>query len=311
MSKIRIATRGSQMALVQARDVETRLKQAHAHLETEIVIIKTSGDWKPGEGEKRLSEAQGGKGLFAKEIEAALLAGEADIGVHSVKDMPSFLPEGLAMEHYLERHDCRDAFVSPHYKSLFEMPAGSVVGTASVRRQAFILLKRPDLKVVPFRGNVPTRIEKMQQGQVDATLLSYAGMKRINIAHLAGAVFEVNEMVPACGQGVVGIECRKNDPQVKKYLSAIHHAETGLCMEAERAALQVLDGSCQAPIGVYAQLNNDNLSIHLFVARPDGTEFWEAREHVACRTPEEARRIGENIAFAIKGRVEPCVLAHS
>ena len=296
------------MALVQATDVEARLKKLHPDLETEIVIIKTSGDWKPGQGERKLSEAQGGKGLFAKEIEHALLTKKIDIGVHSVKDMPSFLPDELIMEHYLEREDCRDAFVSLKYHSVHDLPANARIGTSSVRRQAFLLLKRPDVQIVPFRGNVPTRIEKMKAGQVDATILSYAGMKRIDVEDMAGALFEPHEMVPSCGQGVVGIEYRKKDTATKSLLDPLNHHETHLCISAERAALQVLDGSCHAPIGVNAVYEGGFISINLIVARHDGTEFWQAKESGKCDDTESAVRIGQSVANIVKKDVDPVVL---
>lgn len=311
MSKVfRIGTRGSRMALIQAQLVEQLLKEAVPGLVCEIVIIKTSGDWKPGEGENRLSTVAGGKGLFAKEIEAALIEGAIDVGVHSVKDMPSFLPDGLVMEHYLERSDCRDAFVSFEYGSFAELPVGAVVGTSSIRRQAFMLLKRPDLTIVPFRGNVPTRIEKLKNGQVDATLLSYAGMQRIDIEDQVTQVFSPHELVPACGQGTIGMEYREGDNETRALLDLIHHFETGLVSTAERAALQVLDGSCHAPIGVYGKLEDDMLSLHLIVARPDGTEFWNGRESGPCRDIEAALQMGQSLATRVKTEIDPAVLAH-
>ncbi|MAM33843.1 MAG: hydroxymethylbilane synthase [Micavibrio sp.] len=306
--KVKIGTRGSKMALIQATDVEARLRKINPDLDTEIVIIKTSGDWKPGQGEQKLSEAQGGKGLFAKEIEQALMDKRIDIGVHSVKDMPSFLPDGLVMEHYLEREDCRDAFVSLKYHSVHDLPPNALVGTSSVRRQAFLLLKRPDIQIVPFRGNVPTRIEKMKAGQVDATILSYAGMKRIEVEDMAGALFEPHEMVPACGQGVVGIEYRQDDTKLKALLDQLNDRETSICVSAERAALQVLDGTCHAPIGVNATYENGRLFINLIVARHDGTEFWQAKESGRCNNESEAIRIGQDVANIVKKDADPAVL---
>ncbi|MGE4314029.1 MAG: hydroxymethylbilane synthase [Pseudobdellovibrionaceae bacterium] len=311
MSKVfRIGTRGSRMALIQAQMVERLLQEAVPGLVCEIVIIKTSGDWKPGEGENRLSTAQGGKGLFAKEIEAALLEGQIDVGVHSVKDMPSFLPEGLVMEHYLERSDCRDAFVSFEYDSFDALPTGAVVGTSSIRRQAFLLLKRPDLTIVPFRGNVPTRIEKLKNGQVDATLLSFAGMQRIDVEEFATQIFSPHELVPSCGQGTIGMEYREGDNETRQLLDLIHHYETGLISSAERAALQVLDGSCHAPIGVYGKLDGEMLSLHLIVARPDGTEFWNGRESGPCRDVAAAVEMGRSLATRVKAEADPAVLAY-
>lgn len=298
------------MALTQAAEVEKRLQKAFPDLETEIITLKTSGDWKPDQGETRLRENDGGKGLFAKELQRALLDNVIDIAVHSVKDVPSFLPDGLKMSHYLEREDSRDAFLSYKYASFDDLPAGAKIGTSSVRRQAFLLLKRPDIKVVPFRGNVPTRLEKLKAGKVDATLLSYAGLCRIDLEDEANHVFRTHEIVPACGQGVIGMECREDDQKIHTLLDSIHNNETGLMVEAERAALQVLDGSCHTPIGVHAhRTEKDIMSIQVIVARTDGTEFWHAKEGAPCKTVEEAIALGQNTALLVKKDIDPSVLS--
>lgn len=298
------------MALTQAAEVEKRLIALHPDLQTEIIIIKTSGDWRPDQGETRLGEAEGGKGLFAKELEHALMENHIDIAVHSVKDMPSFLPDGLVMQHYLEREDSRDAFVSYKYNSFNDLPAGAKIGTSSVRRQAFLLLKRPDVKIVPFRGNVPTRLEKLKAGKVDATILSYAGLCRIDLEEEVNHVFHTHEIVPACGQGVVGIEYREGEAITKSLLDTIHHTDTGFMVEAERAALQVLDGSCHTPIGVHAKRTEKNMmTIQIIVARTDGTEFWHAKEGAPCETTQEAISLGQHTAMLVKKDVDPSVLS--
>ncbi len=199
---LRIGTRGSKLAMVQTHMVVDAVRRVHPGLMVEVKEILTSGDWKPEHGETRLAEAAGGKGLFAKEIERALLDGEIDCGVHSLKDMPSFLPPGLEIPFVLEREDPRDVFLSHQYDSLESMPAGSVVGTSALRRQAFILQKRPDLKVVPLRGNVPTRIEKMKSGQVGALVLASAGLRRLGLESEIKQYFSVNARTKLAG-GVI------------------------------------------------------------------------------------------------------------
>ncbi len=298
------------MALTQAAEVEKRLLGVHPSLETEIITIKTSGDWRPDQGETRLKENEGGKGLFAKELQQALLDNQIDIAVHSVKDVPSFLPDGLIMQHYLEREDSRDAFISYKYKSFDDLPPKAKIGTSSVRRQAFLLLKRPDVQIVPFRGNVPTRIEKLKAGKVDATILSYAGLCRIDLEDEVNHIFHTHEMIPACGQGVIGIEHRAQNPEVTSLLDSIHHKDTGLMVEAERAALQVLDGSCHTPIGVHAKRTEKNMmTIQIIIARTDGTEFWHAKEGAPCQTTEEAISLGQHTAMLVKKDVDPSVLS--
>jgi hydroxymethylbilane synthase len=300
----RIGTRGSRLALVQANMVADGLRAAHPGLQVEIVEIRTSGDWIPAQGETRLSEAAGGKGQFAKEIETALLNGEIDCGVHSVKDMPSFLPDGLAMEHMLPREDARDAFLANGYANLDLLPKGAIVGTSSLRRQAFLLARRPDLKIVPIRGNVPKRIEKLREGRVDATLLALAGLRRLGLEQEAACVVDTRCMLPACGQGAVGIEIRAQDRATQDLLDPLHHRRTGLCIAAERAALQVLNGSCHTPIGAYATLMQSGLlDLHVAVASPDGTQFFEAGQSGVVSTDSDARVLGVAVGHDLKARV--------
>lgn len=306
--KLRIGTRGSKLALTQTNLVADALRAAHPDLDIEIIEILTSGDWKPSHGETRLMEAQGGKGQFAHEIEQRILAGEVDCGVHSMKDMPSFLPEGLKIEHFMKREDARDVFLSAQYACLDDMPAGAVIGTSSLRRQAFVLAKYPHLKVVPFRGNVPTRIEKMLQGQVDATFLAMAGLNRLGLdAHVTVAL-EPEAFLPACGQGVIGIEMRVGDADITELFDAISCERTALVMTAERAALQVLDGSCHTPVGAFATLDEDHMHLRVAVAQPDGSEFFEDEISGPVVTVEGARTMGQVIGHRLKPRLPEGIL---
>ena len=305
---LRIGTRGSALAMVQTEMVKAALLARHDDLTVEVVEITTSGEWRPEQGETRLSEAEGGKGLFAKEIEMALAEGSVDIGVHSMKDMASFLPEGLVIEHMLPREDPRDAFLANDAKTLDELPAGAVVGTSSLRRQAFVLAKRPDLKVVPLRGNVPTRIEKLRSQQVDAAILAYSGLKRLGLEHEAASVIDPADMLPAAGQGAVGIEIRENDQDTRALLDFIHCHETGLRVSAERAALQVLDGSCHTPIGAHATLDDDVMRLEVLVASMDGKQLHRERVSGAIETDAQAAALGQRAGQALKDRIDPSLL---
>jgi hydroxymethylbilane synthase len=307
---LKIGTRGSPLALKQTAMVEEALMAAHPDLSIQQVVIRTSGDWKPSDGEKRLSEMEGGKGLFVREIEKALLDGTIDCAVHSTKDMPSFLPEGLALDHMLPRANPFDAFICRKYSSFRDLPHGAVVGTTSMRRQAFLLAIRPDLKVVPLRGNVQTRISKLDEGQVDATFLAVAGLQRLGLSgedfvHPLGA----GDMLPACGQGTISIETRDNDLPVRDLLSCLHHHETGLCTFAERVALQILDGSCHTPIGAFARFEDGKMEFDLAVASTDGTKFFtdSGRQTVGDRA--EAEEFGRAIATRLKARVPADIFA--
>lgn len=308
--RIRIGTRGSKLALVQARTVADRLREAHPGLVVDIIEIKTSGDWRPEQGEARLDASAGGKGQFAKEIEEAMLRGEIDCGVHSMKDMETNLPDGLVIDHMLPREDARDAFLSNEYRTLADLPAGAKVGTASVRRQAFILAKRPDLIVEPLRGNVPTRIEKLRNWQVDATLLAMAGLNRLGLAQEAMSVFDVDEIVPAAGQGAVGIETIADDAETRALFTPLHCVETGLRVKAERAALAVLDGSCRTPIGAHAVMQDNYMHLHVMVCSPDGKQVHETRQSLAVNGSEaEAERLGRRAGEELRAEVDPALLA--
>ena len=296
---VRIGTRGSPLALAQAHEVRDRLAAAHPGLTTEIVVIKTTGDKIL---DRTLGEI-GGKGLFTKEIEEALLAGAIDLAVHSMKDMPTTLPDGLALSCILEREDVRDAWISPAAANLADLPAGAVVGTASLRRQAQILHRRPDLTVIPFRGNVQTRLRKLAEGAADATLLALAGLKRLGLRHEATALFEPDEMLPAVAQGAIGLETRRDDARLGALLAPLHHPASARCIAAERALLAALDGSCRTPIAALARLNKaGGLSLIARIYRPDGSQMLEAMR----RGPAgEGEAMGRDAGDELRGRAGP------
>ncbi|MBN8520858.1 MAG: hydroxymethylbilane synthase [Alphaproteobacteria bacterium] len=306
---LKIGTRGSKLALVQADMVIDGLRRVHPGIDIERVIITTSGDWNPSSGETRLLEQAGGKGLFAREIEQALLSGAVDVGVHSLKDMPSFLPTGLALDHVLERADLRDAFISYTYSSLGDMPAGAVIGTSSLRRQALILSRRPDLRVVPLRGNVDTRLQKLKDGQVDATYLAMAGLSRLGITGDMIHPIDTHDMLPACAQGIVGLETRSDDAQTRAYLAPLHHAVTGLCAAAERAVLQVLDGSCHTPIGAMACITDGVMILEALVASPDGGTIYRDKSETRPEHVQSARAAGTALGQRLKDKLPPGFLA--
>jgi hydroxymethylbilane synthase len=290
-AKIRIGTRGSPLALAQARAVGRRLAGAHGLGEDacELVVIKTTGDRIT---DRPLADA-GGKGLFTKEIEEALLAGEIALGVHSMKDMPTFLPDGLAIGAALEREDPRDAFISVRFGAFDELPAGASVGTSSPRRQAQILHRRPDLTVVPLRGNVETRLRKIEEGVADATFLACAGLNRLGLAQHIRERMNTDVMLPAVAQGAIGIEILAADTDTARLIAPINDAATALCVAAERAFLAQLDGSCRTPIAGLAELSGTTLNIRGEILAPDGK-----RRFAAQRTGEAqaALRLGEEIA---------------
>lgn len=269
-SPLKIGTRGSPLALAQAYETRRRLGTAFDLPEEafEIVVIKTTGDKIIDRPLKEI----GGKGLFTREIEEAMLSGAIDIAVHSMKDMPTLQPEGLVLDTYLPREDVRDAFVSAGYERLADLPAGATVGTSSLRRRAQLLNFRPDLKVVEFRGNVQTRLKKLEDKVADCTFLAMAGLRRLDMAQVAKSAIETEEMLPAVAQGAIGIERRSNDNNAAELLAAIHDTVTGQRLAAERAFLAALDGSCETPIAGLAELNGDTLRLRGEVLRPDGSD---------------------------------------
>jgi hydroxymethylbilane synthase len=265
---LRIGTRGSPLALVQARTVRARLAAALGVSEEtiELVVIRTSGD---AIQDRPLADV-GGKGLFTKEIEEALLDGRVDLAVHSTKDMPTVSQAGLMLAACLEREDPRDAFISRKAKSLAELPRGATLGTASLRRQAIAKRLRPDLRVVPLRGNVETRLRKLDGGEVDATMLALAGLKRLGLVQHAADIMSIEEFLPAVGQGAIGIEARAGDARTRDILARIDHADTSVAIACERAFLAELDGSCKTPIAGHATVSGGAVHFRGLIARPDG-----------------------------------------
>ena len=267
---LRIGTRGSPLALWQAHEVRRCLMAACALPQDafEIVVIKVMGD----QIQDRALKDIGGKGLFTREIEDALADGGIDIAVHSMKDMPTLQPAGLLLDCYLPREDVRDAFVSPSVARVMDLPQGAVVGSSSLRRRAQLALRRPDLKLVEFRGNVQTRMRKLEEGVAQATFLAMAGLNRLGMAHMAQGPIEVDDMLPAVAQGAIGIERRVSDDRVAALLAGIHHAPTGHRLAAERAFLLKLDGSCQTPIAGLAVIEGGEIWLRGEILRPDGTQ---------------------------------------
>jgi hydroxymethylbilane synthase len=297
---LRIGTRGSPLALVQARMVAARLAAAMQVDEAaiELVVIRTSGD----KIQDRTLAEVGGKGLFTKEIEEALLGGRVDLAVHSSKDMPTFSQPGLMLTACLEREDPRDVFVSRKAGSLAELPQGATLGTASLRRQAIAKRRRPDLKIVPLRGNVETRLRKLDEGEADATLLALAGLRRLGLTEHATAILSTDEFLPAVGQGAIGIEARENDTRTRDILARIDHADTSAALACERAFLAVLDGSCKTPIAGHATVSGDTVQFRGLIARPDGTA---AHDIAGTGHRKDAATIGADCGRELKHRAGP------
>ena len=286
---LRIGTRGSPLALAQAAIVRARLAAAQGVEEARLplVIIRTTGDMIQ---DRTLAQA-GGKGLFTKEIEEALLAQEIDVAVHSAKDMPTVLPDGLSIAAVLPREDARDVFIGRAARHLRDLRPGAVVGTASLRRQAIVKRLRGDLEVVPIRGNVETRLRKLADGVVDATLLALAGLKRLGLAERASSIFSVDEFLPAVGQGIVAMETRVRDEATRAALAHVNHADTALALAAERAFLTVLDGSCRTPIAGHATVAGGRVRLRGLIAKPDGSAAFECEREGAIA---EAAALGRD-----------------
>jgi len=284
---IRIGTRGSPLALAQAKLVRSQLAAMHGVIEDEIAVrvISTSGDRLT---DRPLAEA-GGKGLFSKEIEAALLAGEVDLGVHSSKDIATALPDGLSLAAFLEREDVRDAFVSLTAATLDDLPAGAKFGTSSIRRGAQMKRARPDLEIVPFRGNVGTRLDKLARGVADATQLAVAGLRRLGQADRITSLLDPRRFPPAPAQGAIGLEIRADDARTAGIVTGLNHAATATAVTAERALLATLNGSCRTPIGVFTELNETSCTLHAQILDPDGSESFEASQ---SGEPGDAASIG-------------------
>ena len=287
--EIRIATRKSALALWQAEYVKARLEAAHPHVTVSLVPMVSRGD--------KLLDAPlakiGGKGLFVKELETALMENEADIAVHSMKDVPMEFPEGLGLYCICEREDPRDAFVSIHYENFDALPAGAIVGTSSLRRQAQLLARRPDLKIQFLRGNVNTRLAKLDAGEYDAIILAAAGLIRLGFGDRIRTSISVEDSLPAGGQGAVGIECRTGDTELHQLLQCMNDPHTAIRVSAERALNRHLNGGCQVPIACYAVLEGDQLWLRGLVGHPDGALLLRAEG----RAPNaEAEALGVRIA---------------
>lgn len=292
---LRIATRKSQLALWQAEYVAEMLKSVHHGLQVELVKMSTQGD-------KILDTPLakvGGKGLFVKELEQGMLAGEADIAVHSMKDVPVEMPEGLHLPVICPREDARDAFVSRRYPRFELLPEGARVGTSSLRRQAQLRAQRPDIEIVDLRGNVNTRMRKLEEGQYDAIILASAGLKRLGWADRITEYLAPEISLPAIGQGAIGIECRRDDARINQLLEPLNHRETYIRVSAERAMNHRLQGGCQVPIAGYAELSHGVLLVRGLVGRPDGSEI--IRGDIAG-TPEQAEELGSVLAEDLLSR---------
>lgn len=304
---IRLGTRGSKLALAQAYEVQRRLGEAHLDLApdgaVEIVVINTTGD----QVQDRALAEIGGKGLFMKEIEAALIERRIDIAVHSTKDVETFLTDGTELAAILPREDPRDALISRKAARIEDLPEGAVIGTASVRRAAQLLKKRPDFKTILYRGNVQTRLRKLEEGVCDATLLAYAGLKRLDLAHEATRVLEPDEMLPAVAQGAISVQCRSGDTeadrQIFDWVRSINDDESEIRVRAERAMLARLDGSCRTPIGGLAELSADGrLRLRGCLAAIDGSALFSAE---ATGDPEDPETLGRAVGEALIAQAGP------
>ncbi len=295
---IKIGTRGSPLALAQAHDVKARLLAAHNSLsagQIEIVVIKTSGDRIL---DKHLMTA-GGKGLFTKEIEEALLDGDIHCAVHSSKDMPTKLPDGLCLTVFLPREDPRDVFISDKFSHFLDLPKGAVLGTASLRRRAQALHLRSDLKVVTFRGNVQTRLKKLGEGEADATFLALAGLNRMDMQAAATEKLSMEDFLPAPAQGAVTVEIREDDNSMRDMLAPLHCKKTEIAVTAERSYLAALDGSCRTPIAAYASVDGDKLLMKAQLFSIDGTQIFERNVESAVSL-EAAAELGTKVGLDIK-----------
>ena len=299
-----IATRESRLALWQAEHVKSLLEQ-QGHTVT-LLGMTTRGDQIL---DRSLSKV-GGKGLFVKELEIALENGAADLAVHSLKDVPMELPEGFSLSCVMEREDPRDAWVSPRYATVHDLPQGAVVGTSSLRRVALLRALRPDLKIEPLRGNLDTRLKKLDDGQYDGIVLAAAGLKRLQLESRIRAIFEPEEMLPAAGQGALGIETRTSRSKVAIVLEALAHFPTWLAVSAERAVSRVMGGSCSMPLAAYATLNGDTLHIRAAWGDPEGVQaLVRAEAQGTATTLAEATALGEHVARTLQKAIPPSVCA--
>ena len=294
---LRLGTRGSKMALTQTEQVKQRLLQAYPQLTVEIVVITTTGD---RVRDRRLSEV-GGKGLFVKELEIALEDGVIDIAVHSMKDVPSVMPDDYRIAAMLERADPWDVFISPHAKTIDELPHGAVVGTSAPRREALTLARRPDLKMVMFRGNAETRLQKIANGEVDATFLSLSGLERIGRMLPEFTILPPEIMLPAAGQGAIGMEILSSRDDLNMFLQAVNHQQSFAAVSAERQCLAILNGDCHAPLAAYAFSDDgETLQLNALAARPDGSEIVR---YSATMPVVQHLALGTSVGTQIKNRL--------
>lgn len=302
MKQLVIATRESALALWQAEHVKARLQALYPDLDIQLLGMTTQGD--------RILDVTlnkiGGKGLFVKELETALAEGRADLAVHSLKDVPMHLPEGFALAAILQREDPRDALVSNHYASLEELPAGAVVGTSSLRRESQLRARFPHLVVKPLRGNVQTRLRKLDEGEFDAIVLAAAGLKRLGLTDRIRLELSPEQSLPAVGQGALGIEIRADREDVLALLAPLNDAETAACVTAERAMSRALGGSCQVPLGGYAELQGGMLTLRAFVAEPDGSVVYAAQAQAPAA---EAEQLGQQLAAQLSEQGAAAIIA--
>ena len=297
---LKIGTRGSPLALAQANETRDRLMAAHelSEEQIEIVVISTTGD---RVRDRPLSDI-GGKGLFTKEIEEALLAGDIHMAVHSMKDMPAELPDGLVIDCLLPREDVRDGFISLEYENIQALPENAIIGSSSVRRQAQIKRIRPDVEVIQFRGNVETRLRKLADGEAMATFLACAGLNRLGMADKITSHVSADDMLPAVAQGAIGIEVREHDEETANLLAPLNHAETHTAVTAERGFLQVLDGSCRTPLAALAEISENKISLRCMVLSPDGGRMHETLREGHVR---DALALGRDAGEELKAAAGP------
>ncbi|WP_131194785.1 hydroxymethylbilane synthase [Lichenihabitans psoromatis] len=301
---MKLGTRGSPLALAQAHEARRRLASANGWADDaiEIVVIRTTGDLIQ---DRALSEA-GGKGLFTKELDRALIDCSIDLAVHSAKDLPTTLPAAIAIAGYLPREDVRDVLIAPRAKTIAGLPRGATVGTASLRRQAQVMRLRPDVEVKLLRGNVGSRLRKVESGEFDATLLALAGLNRLGLAEHATAILDTDDFLPAVGQGAIAVTIRTHDEMVRSQVSGVIDHATTVALACERAFLTVLDGSCRTPIAGFASLTDATLSFRGIVLSSDGSE---AIESIASAGPDYAAELGEDAARSLLARCPPHILA--
>ncbi|MBA2351439.1 MAG: hydroxymethylbilane synthase [Pseudomonadota bacterium] len=297
-----IATRASELALWQARFVQDQIKNLYPRLNVSLMPMTTQGD---RQLQTPLS-AIGGKGLFVKELEEAMTAGTADIAVHSMKDVPMDLPPGFAMAAIMQREDARDAFISNRYQNLGELPAGGCVGTSSLRRASQVRARHPSLMVEPLRGNVLTRLRKLDDGQYAAIILAAAGLARLGLGARIGSLLSIEESLPAVGQGALGIECLAERNDLVTLVQPLNHLPSSLCVRAERAMSRALAGNCQVPLGAYAVLHEDRIAMSGFVASPDGGKLLRADSEGAASDPET---VGADLARCLRAQGADAILS--